>query len=165
MDFEEGAPTTKRLRFERRARCAFSEAVPYVREFFDEHVAGLLSVPVSFGPIHAKFKRAVEMAVSVGPDRTDYARRHDAIDLAIHPLGPLPFPEIRCFVTLRPFMPPGTLVVLDFAYEPPLGSLGRLLDALAGRHVARAIGLALEHDLCAFVEARDLADQRERCAR
>lgn len=143
-----------RLRFERSISYPFSAAIEHSETYFHEHTPGVLRVPLQLGPLRVQLKRSVTTGIVVSPDHTDEARLHEALELWIHPLGRLPFPELRALVTVRPHLPPGTHVVLDLSYEPPLGPLGRVLDALAGRRVAAAIGNALLDDLAAHLAAR-----------
>jgi hypothetical protein len=126
----------------------------YAGDYFRERVPGSIQVPLRIGPIRMGCRRAIATEIAVEVDRSDDARRHDAINLRLHPLGGFPFPELSAFLTARPHWPPGTWFVLDLSYEPPLGSLGRLVDVLAGRHVANAIGHALLDDVAAYLAGR-----------
>ena len=144
----------KGLRFESRVACPFSAATEFALEYFEQRVPGVLRVPLRLGPLKIQLKRGVNTGVEIYLDRSDPARRHEALEISMRPLGGLPFPEFRSAITVRPFMPPGTLIALDLSYQPPLGVVGRLLDAVVGRLVVAAIGRALLDDLSAYLVAR-----------
>ncbi len=144
----------KQLRFESQVACPFSAATEFAQDYFQERVPGVLRVPLRLGPLKIELNRGVSTGVAVFLDRTDPARRHEALEISIRPFNGLPFPEFRSALTVRPFMPPGTLVALELSYQPPLGFVGRLLDAVAGRLVAAAIGRALLDDLSTHLVAR-----------
>jgi len=144
----------KGLRFESRVECPFSAATEFAQEYFEQRVPGVLRVPLRFGPLKIQLNRGVSTGVAIYLDHTDPARKHEALAISMRPLGGLPFPEFRSALTVRPFMPPGTLIALELSYQPPLGVAGRLLDAVAGRLVAAAIGRALLDDLSAYLVAR-----------
>ena len=143
-----------RLRFERSVACPFSAAIEHAESYFRTMTPRLLRVPLRMGPFKLQLKRAIATEVLIAPDETDPARKHEALEVWIRPLGRMPFPELRSRVTVRPQLPPGARLVLDLAYEPPLGLPGRVLDVLAGRRVARAIGNALLADIARHLTAR-----------
>ena len=144
----------KRLRFERRIACPFSAAMEYAEDYFHQGATGSLRVPLCLGPLQVQFNRTIATGLIVCPDRTDATREHDALEVWMHPLGSPPFPELHALLTVRPLMPPGALIALELAYQPPFGAIGSLLDVIAGRHVAMAIGRALLDDLCAYLVTR-----------
>lgn len=151
----------KRFRLERQIACQFSEAIDYAEDYFRERTPALLRLPARLGPMQIELKRAVTLGLVIHPDWTDPARKHDALQVWMRPLGWWPFPELQATLTVRPFLPPGTLVVLDIAYEPPLGIAGRLIDRCAAHYAATALGRALLDDVCGYLTARSREGKRE----
>jgi hypothetical protein len=120
-----------------------SRAEDYLRER-----AGVLKVPIWAGPIRLPLQRAIASGMIVCRDVTDTVRAHDAIELDVHPIDGLPFPDMHILLTARPQFPPGTSLSIELTYEAPLRSIGRVLDAVAGRYVAMSIARTLLEDLC-----------------
>lgn len=139
---------------ERDAACPFSASIEFAQTYFDAVPGGrlLLALTLRAGPFVISLRRRVVAETQVGPDRTDAARRHDAISLRFHAAGGLPFPHLAGELTARPFAP-GTRLRLDIAYTPPLAFLGRFIDAAIGRFVAERIARALLDEVAGHIEA------------
>jgi|GEM_PF-1364800 hypothetical protein len=149
----------KRFRIETQVACPFSAAIDFAKDYFRLRAPGVLRVPLRLGPVDIQFNRTMTARMIVCTDRTDLTRKHEALEIRMHPLGAIPFPEFSSTLTVRPHMPPGTLLALEVSYRPPLGILGSILDAALGRRVALGIARALLGDLASYLaeRARDFA--------
>lgn len=96
-----------------------------------------------------------DLSVLVVEDFTDSVRRHEALEFRWRPRVSA-FPSARALLTVRPHAPQGTELQFSIAYRAPFAGLGRLFDALIGRHLAWITGGLL---------VRRLRLEIERCAR
>ena len=142
--------------------CEFSGAVDALAEYFREHqqVVGL-DVPLrGLGlPTFLRLRRNVVVAAAVEPDRTDpRPDGHDALRFVWIPTHRVPFlPVLQGFLRVRPAGDHRTRVILEGAYEPPLGIAGRIVDALLGRRIAALTAQTLLADLKRSLELDDLS--------
>jgi hypothetical protein len=143
----------RRLRFERRCACAFSDSISRAEAYLRRN-RRVLRVPVQLGPLNMQLKRTVTVGITVSRDVSDAVRIHDAMHLEVRPLGGLPFPHMRVHLTVRPQIPPGTRLMLELSYTAPLRLVGYVFDWLVGRRVAASIANALLDELCAELSTR-----------
>src|SRR5579875_637709 len=152
-----GGAAMKRFRIETQVACPFSAAIDFAKDYFRLRAPGVLRVPLRLGPVDIQFNRTMTARMIVCTDRTDLTRKHEALEIRMHPLGAIPFPEFSSTLTVRPHMPPGTLLALEVSYRPPLGILGSILDAALGRRVALGIARALPGARASYLAERNHA--------
>lgn len=143
----------KRLRFDRLRSCAFSDSISRAETYLRRH-SGTLHVPIRLGSLNMRLRRAVTARITVSRDVSDMVRIHDALHLELHPLRGLPFPHMHVHVMVRPQIPPGTRLMLELSYMPPLRPVGHLFDSLVGKHMVAAIANTLLDELCAELSVR-----------
>jgi hypothetical protein len=120
------------------AACPYSIAQEYAIEYLRRAEAGSaeaeIRVPLRFLP--AFLRRSVAVTFGLHVDVTDAGRPHDEIRLR-WTSGTALLPDFRGTLRFR-IAGAGTDVLVEGTYRVPLGSLGRLFDDVAGRHIANA---------------------------
>jgi hypothetical protein len=134
------------LRKRTYADCPFSAAI----ELAERSVQGLSPIHLALGTASFPIRDARVKACTL-QDASDSARRHPALAVEIAPVPPTPLPTFQLLLTVRPWQK-GCRLVLHATYEPPRGALGRIGDALVGRHVAGCIADAFLRDTRTAVE-------------
>ncbi|MGZ5091212.1 MAG: hypothetical protein ACXWCH_08730 [Burkholderiales bacterium] len=125
--------------------CPFSASLDYVEEFFNEHNR----LPLKALRI---IKTDVLMRYDLVADREDTARLHDALAVRWQPEGDLPLPTFHGSLSVRPHMR-RTELHLEGGYLPPLGTTGKVFDAVVGRNVARDTMQGLLREIKTFVDS------------
>jgi hypothetical protein len=121
------------IRVNRFVRCPFSQAI----EFADAVLQGI--------------RVGGHMAAHLSDDRTDIARRHEALEFRWDPKLRI-FPSARALLTVRPHAPQGTELQLSIVYRPPFGAAGGAFDAVLGKHIASLSARLLLTDLQRGIE-------------
>jgi hypothetical protein len=133
-----------RIRVNHYADCPFSAAIELAEKTARRRPDLFVSPAPPFG------ERVLFTAASTD-DRTDEARKHDALLVAWRP-ETAAYPEFRAVLTARPERR-GTLLSLYGDYEPPYGGSGKFFDLLIGRSIARRTMRRFLAGLAADVEA------------
>ena len=141
------------VRATRFVNCPFSGVIEFAEEALRERESITLSPA-------APFKQRVALATEAAEDISDRVRRHDALLIAWKPAIAFLFPDFRGAVTVRP-MGHGAWLRIQGSYEPPLGAIGRVFDALFGRYVAHLTLAHLLDDVARDVECRWRAYRKE----
>lgn len=131
--------------------CPFSAVI----EFTEAALRGRPHIVLS--PAAPIAQRAA-IATRISDDRSDEARKHDALLIAWRPELPL-FPNFRGVLTVRP-QGRGALLRIEGTYEPPFSVAGRVFDAVAGRRIAALTLQRLLRTLSNEAEQRWQAERR-----
>ena len=124
--------------------CPFTQAIPLVQRLY---AASRIRVgPFSYVSLE------VESQVVSTRDLTDPTRDHDALVVEWHVHGPLPLPRFQGLITARPNGICTTLQIQGH-YTPPFGIVGRVLDAVLGRQIARRTLERLLDHIAAYINA------------
>lgn len=122
---------------EASADCAFSIAQEYATEYLRRAEAGGPEAEISVPwPLPIPLRRRVALSFGLHSDDREEGRPHDEIRVRWLS-GSALLPDFRGSVRFR-IDGTRTRVLVDGSYAPPLGTLGRWFDALAGRRLARA---------------------------
>lgn len=109
---------------ERLVRAPFSGTIEYAQHFFEQHRhLGLYAATVT-------------VRSTVVDDAADLTRKHEALEIAWRAPTTL-LPDLHALLTVRP-QAPGSRLFFTADYTPPLGRVGKVFDALIGRHIAHA---------------------------
>ena len=130
-----------------------SLACPWVRAiaYFDRYLTGLpeskraqgrelrLRVPLASLGLPGQFAIDRDVVTSFAP-LTDPQGLDHGISVGWTPVGNAALPTFRGSLRITAETAKSSLVVLDGDYEPPLGALGKVFDAVVGRRIAEATG-------------------------
>ncbi len=132
------------LQATRDVYCPFTQAIPLVQRFY-------AASRVRVGPF-SYVTLEVESQVVSTRDLTDPTRDHDALVVEWHVHGPLPLPRFRGLITARPN---GicTTIHIQGHYTPPFGIVGRVLDTILGRQIARRTLERLLDRVAGYIDA------------
>lgn len=147
----------RHLREERTVRCPFSIAEDYVSAYLQRAERGGAEGILHVGAL----RRHVRLHFGRRSDLREPGRHHDELVLHWTSGSPL-LPDFHGTIDFR-IAAPGTRVIVEGSYRPPLGWIGRAFDALLGRHIARATMRDLVDHLATDAETREQAwDAHER---
>ena len=149
--------TVSKVVVERVVRAPISAALDYAEGFFRQAAEGTeVGVPLRFlvPTLGGRLSQPVRIAYARRPDQGEPGRAHDALEVC-WTAGSRFFPDFRGTLLLRIASVDETRLILEGEYCPPLGALGAVFDALAGRWIARAtLGDLLER-LAGAMERRE----------
>jgi len=134
------------VRVTRYVQCPFSAAL----ELAEKAVRGRSGFYLTPSP---PLGERVSVTAKSTDDRTDDARRHDALLIAWRPQTRRMFPDFHGVLTVRP-RHHGAFLHLNGQYEPPFGSAGKVFDAIVGRSIARSTLTHLLNDLALDIETQ-----------
>lgn len=140
-----------RVQAKREAPCPFGIAVELIERFH-------LNTGHRFGPF-SLLQVHVECSLAETRDYTDPARIHEALVLQWRTHGFFPIPKLRALITVRPHGL-STEIRIDGSYVPPFGIVGRILDVLIGRYIARRTIERLLDAIYLFIEREWEAERR-----
>jgi hypothetical protein len=129
-----------RVVVERVVRAPFAAALDYAEGFFRQAAEGTaVGVPLRFlvPTLGGRLQQPVQIQYARRPDQAEPGRAHDAFEVCWTAGSPF-FPDFRGTLRLRIASVDETRLSLEGEYRPPLGLLGAVFDALAGRWIARA---------------------------
>lgn len=141
-----------KVRATRFVDCPFSAVIEFAEESLRRRPDIRLAAAPALGE-HAN------VTARLTDDTTDFSRKHEALLLAWQPRHAI-FPRFEGALTVRPKRG-GAWMRLRGTYEPPLGRLGGVFDALFGRAIARLTLRMLLREIGADVERRWSAFRRE----
>jgi hypothetical protein len=118
----------------------------------------MLNVPFSSLGIPSSFGIEREVEVDFVPFRGHKGERllHDELKMRWTPIGGGPLPTFNGSLKMHP-EGGKTELVLAGEYEPPMGKMGEVFDAVIGKRIAEATAQALLHQLKENIEADFLA--------
>ena len=152
-------PAVTRLTVERIARCPFSVAHEYARDFLhDAQRAIEVRVPLRdfiYG-MRGHVRKPVKLIFALHPDETEDGRIHDAM-LIEWRAGTRLFPDFHGTLRLRIASVETTRLTFEGAYRTPFGRIGRVFDLLVGRHLAESTMRDLLDRIATALEARERA--------
>lgn len=156
-------PAVSRIVVERTARCPFSVAHDYAKDFFrDAERAIDVRVPlrdVLYG-MRGHVRKPVRLIFALHPDDTEDGRVHDAMLVEWH-AGTRLFPNFHGTLRLRIASVDSTHLTFEGAYRAPFGRVGRAFDLVAGRRIAKATLRDLLERIAIALEAREAAFRAE----
>jgi hypothetical protein len=113
----------------RYTHCPFSATIELIERL---HRSGAVHTVGPFSGLHT----CVHCELAQTRDYTDRTRIHEALVLRWKVHAPVPVPVLRGMITVRP-EGPATEIRMHAKYRPPLGFVGRIFDAVAGRWLAQ----------------------------
>ncbi len=137
----------------RDVRCPFSAAIEMVQRF---HAKGARH---SVGPSE-HLRAGVQCELVEVPDHTDTTRLHEAALLRWKARSWFPLPAMTGLITVRP-NGPVTELRMEGRYAAPLGLLGRIFDAIVGRHIAQRTVERFLDEVKSYVEREWEIERRE----
>lgn len=148
-----------RIVVERIARCPFSVAHEYARDFLrDAERAIDVRVPLRdfiYGG-RGHVRKPVKLIFALHPDDTEGGRIHDAM-LIEWRAGTRLFPDFHGTLRLRIASVETTRLTFEGAYRTPFGRFGRAFDLIVGRRLAESTMRDLLGRIAAALEAREVA--------
>jgi hypothetical protein len=142
------------LEVKRFVACPFSAAA----ELAERAASGLSNLYLSpFPPLG----EPVVFAMVSTPDKSDEARKHDALLIALRPQTRGMFPDFHGVLTVRPERS-GVLLQLSGGYDPPYALAGKIFDLIAGRSIAKRTMHRLLDGFADRIEAEYEAERRDR---
>ena len=142
------------------AACPFSIAEDYAIEFLrhaesgGEEAAIRLPLPQPLPPL----RRVVALTFALHFDVEEAGRRHDEVRLRWDS-GTSLLPDFHGTIRFR-IEGASTRIIIGGSYTVPLGALGRLFDAVLGRHIASATLRDLAERLATTLAERERAWRR-----
>jgi hypothetical protein len=139
--------------------CPFSMAQDYATEFFKDAETGgeYAHVRVPLRLFGTALNHRVGLTFGIHSDDRDIGRAHDQIAFRWN-AGTSLLPDFHGTVRFR-IAAPGTHILVDGLYVAPLGSGGRLFDAIVGKRIANASVGDLARRISRYLEGRHLAWQ------
>jgi hypothetical protein len=163
VGYTEKVPAVSRASVERIVRCPFSVAYDYAVEFFRQAESDIVvRVPLRdflYG-LRGGVARPVRLVFARHPDDTEPGRVHDAI-LVEWSAGTRLLPDFHGTLRMRIETVDTTRVILEGAWRPPLGLLGRIFEVVAGRRIAIATMRDLLDRLAEAMERREQTFRHE----
>jgi hypothetical protein len=139
------------VRASRLVDCPFSAVIEFTEAALRNRTHIVLSPA-------APLAQRADVTTEISDDRSDQARKHDALLIAWRP-GLALFPNFRGVLTARP-EGRGASLRIEGTYEPPFGIAGRIFDAIAGRRIAALTLTRLLRALSDDVERRWQEERR-----
>ena len=140
----------------RYVNCPFSATIEFAEEALREEGDITVSPLSKESPVRER----VAVSTEIVEDVQDTARRHEALSVHWKPHRRLLFPDFHGALTVRP-QARGSSLRIEGTYQPPFGPLGVVIDAIAGRMVARRTLERLLDDLAEKIERRWAAFREE----